>query len=47
MMGRIQGIEPKDPYRVWKFKSLGKKDDAVVRAWKQHSLRMCMCEPVK
>ena len=41
-MRTVHGIEPKDPYKVWDFKTLGKKDDAVVRARKQHSLRVCV-----
>ncbi|KAK9846382.1 hypothetical protein WJX81_002685 [Elliptochloris bilobata] len=31
-MGRFQGLEPKDPHKVWDTKTLGKKDDAT--AWK-------------
>ena len=33
-MRTVQGVEPKDPYKVWDIKTLGRKDDAVVRAYR-------------
>jgi hypothetical protein len=30
-MARVQGLEPKDPYKVWEVIALKKKDDATVR----------------
>lgn len=36
-MRTVHGIEPKDPYKVWDFKTLGRKDDAAVQARNQLS----------
>lgn len=30
-MARVQGLEPKDPHKVWEVVTLKKKDDATVR----------------